>query len=55
MKARLAKLRKRVGDTGEDFPAAEAVLQDFWDYDEEDRMKAAEISHDYLQSKRRRR
>ncbi len=52
LKARLAKLRQRVGDTGEDFPAVEAILQDFWDYDEEDRRKAAEISHDVFQSKR---
>ena len=55
LKARLAKLRQRVGDTGEDFPAVEAILQDFWDYDEEDRKKAAEISHDVLRSKQRRR
>ncbi len=55
LKARLAKLRQRVGDTGEDFPAVEVILQDFWDYDEEDRKKAAEISHDHLRSKLRRR
>ena len=49
LKTRLAALRKRVGDTGEDFPDAEAVIQDFWDYDQEDRDKAIAISRQFLQ------
>ncbi len=47
LKSRLAALRKRVGDTGRDFPKAERVIQDFWDYDEEDRAKAIELSKEY--------
>ncbi len=29
----------------------EAIVDEFWDYDEADRAKATEISHHYLQSK----
>jgi arylsulfatase A-like enzyme len=53
LKHRLAELRQRVRDTGEDFPAAEAVIQEFWDYDERDRAKAVEISHQYLRLKQK--
>lgn len=49
LKDRLAKLRKRVGDTGEDYPEVEAIIREFWDYDDEDRAKAIAISHRYLQ------
>ncbi len=49
LKNRLAALRIRVGDDGGHFPACEAVVQEFWDYDESDRAKAREISRDYLQ------
>lgn len=45
LKAQLAELRKEVGDTGEDFPALEAILQEFWDYDGEDRAKAIDLSN----------
>ena len=51
LKRRLAELRQRVGDTGKDYPAAEAVVQEFWDYDDRDRAKAVEISHEYLRAK----
>ncbi|MEM6277942.1 MAG: sulfatase [Verrucomicrobiota bacterium] len=44
LKGRLAKLRERVGDTGEDYPEVEKVIEEFWDYDGEDRAKAIEIS-----------
>ncbi|MEM1443510.1 MAG: sulfatase/phosphatase domain-containing protein, partial [Verrucomicrobiota bacterium] len=44
LKSRLAQLRQRVGDTGEDYPEVEAVVQEFWDYDGEDRAKAIELS-----------
>ena len=45
LKERLAALRKRVGDTGEDYPEVEAIVQEFWDYDDADRAKAIALSH----------
>ena len=48
LKQQLAETRKRVGDDGSHFPAAEKVLQEFWDYDAADQAKAKEISHKYL-------
>tara|TARA_R110002096_G_scaffold23303_18_gene74290 strand:+ start:113 stop:1783 length:1671 start_codon:yes stop_codon:yes gene_type:complete len=47
LKARLIKLRKRIGDTGEDFPEVEAVIQEFWDYDGADKAKAIELSNQF--------
>ncbi len=49
LKERLARLRKRVGDTGQDYPAVEEVVQEFWDYDEEARAKAIAISREFSQ------
>jgi len=49
LKTQLAELRKTVGDTGEDFPKTEAILQEFWDYDADDRAKAVQISAEFLQ------
>ena len=48
LKERLAALRKRVGDDGQDFPKTEKVLQEFWNYDSKDREKAKKISADFL-------
>ncbi|TWU19021.1 sulfatase family protein [Allorhodopirellula heiligendammensis] len=48
LKNRLAELRTRVGDDGSHFPDCEAIVQEFWDYDEADRAKAIEVSHEYL-------
>ena len=48
LKKRLAALRKRVGDNGEDFPKTEKVVQEFWDYDRDDREKARKISGEFL-------
>lgn len=48
LKARLAKLRTRVGDDGSHFPQCEAVVQEFWNYDEIDQQRAREISTAYL-------
>lgn len=48
LKEQLADLRKTVGDTGEDYPEVEKVIQEFWDYDAADREKAAELSHAFL-------
>jgi N-acetylglucosamine-6-sulfatase len=47
LKERLAELRTRVGDTGEHFPKAEAVVREFWDYDGTDRARAIEISAEF--------
>ncbi|MDG2123197.1 MAG: sulfatase [Verrucomicrobiales bacterium] len=51
LKSRLAKLRTTVGDTGEDFPECEKIIQEFWDYDEADRARAREISHQFLKTR----
>ena len=48
LKRRLADTRKRVGDDGTHFPKCEAIVQEFWDYDEADQTKARQVSHDYL-------
>ncbi|GIX00337.1 MAG: acetylglucosamine-6-sulfatase [Pirellulaceae bacterium] len=47
LKQQLAELRQRVGDDGSHYPKCEAVVQEFWDYDEADRAKAIEISHQF--------
>lgn len=49
LKSLLAETRKEVGDDGSHFPACEEVIQEFWDYDQEDRAKAVKISHEYLE------
>ena len=49
LKERLAKLRKDVGDDGSHYPECEKIVQEFWDYDESDREKAVQISHDFYQ------
>ncbi len=49
LKDRLAKLRDNVGDDGSHYPECEKIVQEFWDYDEADREKAKQISHDYYQ------
>lgn len=48
LKRQLADTRKRVGDDGSHFPAAERVIQEFWDYDTKDRKKAEMISRKFL-------
>lgn len=49
LKSRLADTRQRVGDDGTHYPKCEAIVQEFWDYDEADQAKAREISHRFLQ------
>ena len=49
LKQQLAGLRRTVGDDGSHYPAAEKVVQEFWDYDGADREKARKISAAYLQ------
>ena len=41
-------LDKTVGDDGSHYPAAEKVVQEFWDYDDADREKARRLSDEYL-------
>ncbi|QEG24969.1 Arylsulfatase [Mariniblastus fucicola] len=53
LKDRLAKLRDNVGDDGSHYPECEKVVQEFWDYDDTDRAKAEQISHDYYQRRQR--
>ena len=53
LKRQLAETRERVGDDGSHYPKCEAVVQEFWDYDEADRAKAREISHQYLERRRK--
>ena len=48
LKNKLAALRKTVGDDGSHYPAAEKVVQDFWDYDDDDREKARKLSSVFL-------
>jgi len=58
LKARLARLRRRIGDTDEKFPAVRKIIEEFWDYDERDRARAIEISHAFAKrcaARRRRR
>ncbi len=47
LKSQLAKRRKSIGDDGKDYPEIEAVVQEFWIYDEAARAKAEQMSHDY--------
>ena len=42
------KLRKKVGDDGSHYPAAEKIVQEFWDYDTAGREKARKLSGEYL-------
>ncbi|MDF1826031.1 MAG: sulfatase [Verrucomicrobiales bacterium] len=53
LKDRLDHLREKVGDTGEDFPEAEKVIQAFWDYDGEDQAEAIGLSAMYKESRER--
>ena len=48
LKKQLVNLRKAVGDDGSHYPAAEKVVQEFWDYTDSDREKARKISGEYL-------
>ena len=49
----MAETRKRVGDDGSHYPKCEAIVQEFWDYDEADRAKAREISARFLQRRQK--
>lgn len=47
LKAQFAKLRRDVGDDGSHYPKCEEVVQEFWDYDEQDRQRAIKLSNDF--------
>ncbi|GAB5402053.1 MAG: sulfatase [Aureliella sp.] len=47
LKQRFALLRKEVGDDGTHYPKCEAIVQEFWDFSDDDREKAVKISHDF--------
>lgn len=49
LKQQLADLRMQVRDTGTDYPQAESVIQEFWDYDAKDRQRAEQISAEFLE------
>ena len=51
LKDQLAKLRESVGDDGKDYPEVEKVIQEFWDYDAADRVKAQGISGQFLKTR----
>ena len=48
LKQWFAKLRKKVGDDGSHYPDCEKIVQEFWDYSDADRKKAAAISNEFL-------
>lgn len=52
LKQWFAKLRKKVGDDGSHYPACEKIVQEFWDYSETDRKKAALISSEFLKRRK---
>ena len=47
LKKQFAQLRHDIGDDGSHHPDCEKVVQEFWDYNEADRKKAKEISHQF--------
>lgn len=51
LKKQFADLRKKIGDDGSHYPECEKVVQEFWDYDEADRKKAIQISHDFKKTR----
>ncbi|WP_149496366.1 sulfatase family protein [Roseiconus lacunae] len=51
LKQQLAEMRRQIGDDGSHHPKSEAIVQEFWDFDEEDREKAVQLSRRYLQQR----
>ncbi len=47
LKKQFATLRQHVGDDGSHYPACEKVVQEFWDYDSDDREKAIQLSRQF--------
>ncbi len=48
LKDQLRRRRIEVGDTDAEFPSMRQVIEEFWDYDEADRARAVELSHEYV-------
>lgn len=51
LKAQFAQLRLDVGDDGSHYPATEKVVQEFWDYSDQDRRKAIQISASFKKTR----
>ncbi|MGK0238441.1 MAG: arylsulfatase A-like enzyme [Candidatus Pelagisphaera sp.] len=51
LKAQFAQLRLDVGDDGSHYPETEKVVQEFWDYSDQDRRKAIEISASFKKTR----
>jgi N-acetylglucosamine-6-sulfatase len=47
LKDKLQKLRLQIGDDGSHYPACERVIQEFWDYNQEDEKKAIQLSAEF--------
>ena len=47
LKQKFASLRVEIGDDGSHYPKCESVVREFWDYDDDDKAKAIEISHQF--------
>ena len=47
LKDKLQKLRLQIGDDGSHYPACERVIQEFWDYNQEDEQKAIQLSAEF--------
>ncbi|MFK7767087.1 MAG: sulfatase [Mariniblastus sp.] len=52
LKRQLKQLREDIGDDGAEYPEIEKVVQDFWDYDEEDKKAARTISNEFLEKRK---
>ena len=48
LKRWFVNLRKKVGDDGSHYPECEKIVQEFWDYSQDDQAKTRRISADYL-------
>jgi N-acetylglucosamine-6-sulfatase len=55
LKQRLSDKRAAIGDNGSASAEVEAVIQEFWDYDQRDRIEADEIAQAYLKARQGRR
>ena len=54
MKKQLAGVRRQIKDTDEDFPEVRKVIDEFWEYGDQAREKAIQISRDYAQREKNR-
>ncbi len=55
LKKQLRALREKYKDTDEAFPEIRKIVDEFWDYDDEARKKAIEISHQCAEDMKKRR